>query len=249
MLYRLGLCCHTRQLEFWVCRSPELPFDFVHVFHRFPIGGPAKGSKVKNIILGIWTRTHLEVMNKWEHSEPFRTCKLGSGISRFPGVLSTVLRCSNVSVGTNVGRTVKLSPNAESMVGKFLKWFAASLVVSPFYLSSSFHLTNFALVKLLSESGSYMYIPRFFIAYRFLTLRKPILYENIVSKSLLKFVLAGFSLTCKCMSVMHCLAKKPKEEGSYWMHAHLMKQSCDISIEKKLAICGRLLCQFRNRLC
>ena len=112
-----------------------------------------------------------------------------------------------------MGRTVKLSPNTESTVGKFLKWFAASLVVSPFYLSSSFYLTNFALVKLLSESGSYMYIPRFFIAYRFLTLRKQILYENIVSKPLFKLVLAGFSLTCKCVSVMHCLAKNQKRKG------------------------------------
>ena len=39
--------------------------------------------------------------------------------------------------------------NAESTVGKFFKWFAASLTVSPFSLSSSFCLTNFALVKLL----------------------------------------------------------------------------------------------------
>ena len=28
-------------------------------------------------------------------------------------------RCSNVSVGTNVGKTVKSSPNAESTVGNF----------------------------------------------------------------------------------------------------------------------------------
>ena len=34
-------------------------------------------------------------------------------------------RCSNVSVGTNVGRTVKSSTNAKSTVGKFLKWFDA----------------------------------------------------------------------------------------------------------------------------
>ena len=54
-------------------------------------------------------------------------------------------RCSNVSVGTNVGRTVKPSPNAESTMGKFLKWFAASLAVSPFSLSCSICLANFAL--------------------------------------------------------------------------------------------------------
>ena len=60
--------------------------------------------------------------------------------------------CSNVSVGTNVGRTVKV----ESREGKFLKWFVASLAiaVSPFFLSSSFNFANFALVKHLSGSGS-----------------------------------------------------------------------------------------------
>ena len=41
-----------------------------------------------------------------------------------------------------MGRKVKLSPNAESTEGKFLKWFAASVVVSPFSLSSSFCLTK-----------------------------------------------------------------------------------------------------------
>ena len=30
-----------------------------------------------------------------------------------------------------MGRTVKSSPKAESTVGKFLKWFAISLAVSP----------------------------------------------------------------------------------------------------------------------
>ena len=55
--FRLGiLACHTRQLEFCVCRFSELPFDFV--FHRFPLEDPAKRSKVNNIILGICTRTH-----------------------------------------------------------------------------------------------------------------------------------------------------------------------------------------------
>ena len=56
-------------------------------------------------------------------------------------------RCSNVSVRPNVGRTVKSSPNAESTVGKFLKWFAVALAVSPFSLSSSICLANFALYK------------------------------------------------------------------------------------------------------
>ena len=41
-----------------------------------------------------------------------------------------------VSVGTNVGKTVKSSPTAESTVGNFGKWFAASLAVSPFFFSS-----------------------------------------------------------------------------------------------------------------
>ena len=36
-----------------------------------------------------------------------------------------------------MGRTVKASPNAKSTVGKFLKWFATSLAVSPFAFSSS----------------------------------------------------------------------------------------------------------------
>ena len=63
---------------------------------------------LKNIILGIRTRTHLEVVNKLEHSGPLiRTCKLGNGISRFPGVLSTqFFVCSSVSVGTDVWETV-----------------------------------------------------------------------------------------------------------------------------------------------
>ena len=33
----------------------------------------------------------------------------------------------NVSVGTNVGKTVKLSPNSESTGEKLLKWFATLL--------------------------------------------------------------------------------------------------------------------------
>ena len=40
------------------------PYHFDFVFHRFPIGGPAKCSKVNNTILGIWTHTHMEVVNK-----------------------------------------------------------------------------------------------------------------------------------------------------------------------------------------
>ena len=39
-------------------------YHFHFVFHRFPIGGLAKCSKVNNINLGIWTRTHMEVVNK-----------------------------------------------------------------------------------------------------------------------------------------------------------------------------------------
>ena len=85
-------------------------------------------------------------------------------------------RCANVSVGTNVERTVKSLPNAKSKVGKFLNWFAAALAVSPF--PSVLHcLADFALVKLLSGLGSYIF--RFFITCRFLTLRDQILYENI----------------------------------------------------------------------
>ena len=49
-----------------------------------------------------------------------------------------------------MGRTVKSSPSAQSLVGKFLKWFAASFAVSPPLFA------NFALVKLLSLSGSYI---------------------------------------------------------------------------------------------
>ena len=55
---------------------------------------------LKNIILGIRTRTHLEVVNKLEHSEPLRNCKFGNGISRFPGVLSTVL-CVSQCISRN----------------------------------------------------------------------------------------------------------------------------------------------------
>ena len=38
-LFRLGIFCHTQQLEFWVCRSSDYHVDFVS--DRFPIGGPA----------------------------------------------------------------------------------------------------------------------------------------------------------------------------------------------------------------
>ena len=55
---------------------------------------------LKNIILEIRTRTHLEVVNKLEHSEPLRNCKFGNGISRFPGVLSTVL-CVSQCISRN----------------------------------------------------------------------------------------------------------------------------------------------------
>ena len=71
------LACHTRQLEFCVC-----PFYWTTILtkHRFLLGGPAKCSKVGNTIVGIWTRTHLEIVNKWEHSEPFtilgKDCKV-----------------------------------------------------------------------------------------------------------------------------------------------------------------------------
>ena len=116
-----------------------LKYHFNFAFHRFPIRGPEKSSKLNNIILGIWTLTHLEVVNKWEHSEPFRTCKLGDGILVF---FPQFFRSSNVSFRMNVGRTVK-SPNAQSTVGKFLEWFAACF---PFSLSSSICLANFAFV-------------------------------------------------------------------------------------------------------
>ena len=43
-----------------------LKYHFNFAFHSFPVGGPEKSSKLNNIILGIWTRTHLEVVNKWE---------------------------------------------------------------------------------------------------------------------------------------------------------------------------------------
>ena len=48
-----------------------------------------------------------------------------------------------------MGRTVKSSTNAESTVGKFLKWFAASLAVSPFSLGSSICLANITLLYIV----------------------------------------------------------------------------------------------------
>ena len=123
-----------------------LPFLWTTIltlkFYRFPIVGPAKRSKVNNIVLGIWTRKHL-----WINESILSTCKLGNGISKFPVFFLQFFRCFYVSVRTNVGRTVKSSPNAESTVGKFLKWFTAALAVSPFSLSYSICLANFALYR------------------------------------------------------------------------------------------------------
>ena len=67
---------------------------------------------------------------------PLKLAKSATASADFLVFFLQFFRCSNVSVGTNVGRTVKSSPNAESTVGKFLKWFAASLEVSPsfFYM-------------------------------------------------------------------------------------------------------------------
>ena len=77
-----------------------------------------------------------------------------------------------------MGRTVKSITKCSIKGGKVPEWFAASLAVSPFSLCCSLRgrLANFALVKFRSGSGSYIF--RFFIASRFLTLRKQILYEN-----------------------------------------------------------------------
>ena len=59
-------------------------------------------------------------------------------------------------------RALKSSPNAESTVRKFLKWFAASLVVSPFSLSSLIGLANFALYG-EDPTGSVSFILRFLL--------------------------------------------------------------------------------------
>ena len=103
--------------------------------------------KTGSCIDGIQTRTHLEVVNKNESIlSPLELANSATELADFLVFYLKFFRCSNVSVGTNVGRTVKPSPNAESTVGKFLKWFsAASLAVFPFSLSSSICLANFAL--------------------------------------------------------------------------------------------------------
>ena len=75
---------------------------------------------------------------KWEHSVPLELAKSATASADFLVFFLQFFRCSNVSDGTNMGRTVKSSPNAESTVGKFLKWFAASLEVSPFFLHVSY---------------------------------------------------------------------------------------------------------------
>ena len=64
--FRLGIFCHTRQLEFLVCRSSELPFRLC-IYTDFQ-----------------WEarRSAIRILS---------TCKLGNGISKFPGVLSIVL--------------------------------------------------------------------------------------------------------------------------------------------------------------
>ena len=90
--------------------------------------------------------------------------------------------CSNVSVRTNVERTVKSSPTAESTVGKFLLHHHSRFLHLPSVLH---YLADFVLMKLLP--GSRSYILRFFIACRFLILRKQILYENMCLNRNLNF--------------------------------------------------------------
>ena len=41
------------------------------------------------------------------------------------------LRCSNVSVGTNLGRELKSLVKAESAVGNLLMWLVATVLISP----------------------------------------------------------------------------------------------------------------------
>ena len=80
-----------------------------------------KLSKVNNIILGIWTRIQLEVVNKNESILCLlELAKSETASADFLAFFLHFFRCSNISVGTNVERTVKSSPNAESTVGKFL---------------------------------------------------------------------------------------------------------------------------------
>ena len=81
----------------------------------------------------------MKVVNKNESILcPLELAKSATASADFLVFFLQFFRCSNVSVGTNVGRTVKSSPNAESTVGKFLKWFAASLEVFPFFLHVSY---------------------------------------------------------------------------------------------------------------
>ena len=62
---------------------------------------------------------------------------------------------------------------------KCLKWFAASLAVSPFSLSGC--VSNFALYREDPLWAKIIYF-EIFIACRFLTLRNQILYENVCVK-------------------------------------------------------------------
>ena len=87
------------------------------------------------------SHTHLEVVNKWEHSEPLRTCKLCNGISRFPWCSFHSSLCVPIyqSEQMCVRRYLKSSPNHSQ---------------SPHFPSVLHCLANFALVKLQCGSGS-----------------------------------------------------------------------------------------------
>ena len=67
-------------------------------------------AKVNNIILGIRTRTH----SGREKNEIAISAMVSADFLVF---FSQFFKFSNVSVRTNVGETVKSSPNAESTVG------------------------------------------------------------------------------------------------------------------------------------
>ena len=88
----------------------------------------------------------LELANSTKVSSDFR-------LAFFP----QFLRCSNVSVGTNLGIRLKSLVKAESAVGNLFMWLVATVSISTETFKSvrsCFNLATLALVKLFSGSGS-----------------------------------------------------------------------------------------------